>query len=553
MRSQQRPLEETTGTLASGLQRLIPTTVKGAVSLALALGGVTALMLGGIVLLFLQELRGTAFTVLALGSILLLIGLLLSFTTVRQSIIGKRGRYGANSAVMVVAFLALAVLVYVVGARNAGRWDVTATKQFSLAPQTESILEKLPEPIQVVGFFTPNDTQQAPYRQAVESLLNEFRHRSDGELNYRFLDPDEEPTLANHYGVTQYPAVVLEGTDTGRVYRLSAPYFQERDFASALLVITGAARKQIYFLAGHGERPIGDTDANSRTGYGLAAVGMVGDSYAVDSLSFAEVPVIPTDTAAIIVAAPTLDLPEQDAQILHDYLKNGGRMLMLLEPDPPPTFKAFLARWGVDVATGTVVDLGSSLSAQAQTPLIKRDQFFANSDQTKAITLPLDEVYLPGSTAFQPVLPPDEMPDTLQLQPVARTTILSCLTLDPKINSCPTLTPNMLFPAVLVLALAPINERPVESAPREARLVLFGDADFAANFHLYSLNNSDLLLNSVNWLTEDISLASVRPKPIAYRQLVVTGRQMQLIRGMSWFVLPSVMAVLAGVAWWRRR
>jgi ABC-type uncharacterized transport system involved in gliding motility auxiliary subunit len=34
---------------------------------------------------------------------------------------------------------------------------------------------------------------------------------------------------------------------------------------------------------------------------------------------------------------------------------------------------------------------------------------------------------------------------------------------------------------------------------------------------------------------------------------VVTGREMQMIRALGWFVLPTVMALLATVAWWRRR
>ncbi len=550
---QQRPPQETSGTLASVLQRAIPTTVKGIISLALALGGIVALLLGGIVLLFMQELRGAAFTVLAIGGILLLAGLMLSFTAVRQSITGRRGRYGANTAVMIVATLILAVLVYVVGARNAVRWDATATKQFSLAPQTLGILEKLPESIQVTAFFVPSDPQQEPFRLSSQNLLNEFRHRSNDKLGYRFRDPDADPTLANRYGVTQYPAIVFEGLDSGRIYRLPSPLFEERDFASALLVVTGVAQKKVYFLTGHAERSTGDTDVNSRTGYGLAANGIASDNYAVDDLSFAQTPQSPSDAAAIIIAGPKLDLTEQDAALLHDYLKNGGRLLVLLEPDPPPSFKDFLAKWGVQVNGGTVIDMGSSLASQAQTPLIKRDQFFDNSPQVKAITGPLDQTYFPGAASFQPVLPQEEMPDTIQLQPLARTTILSCVTLDPNVNSCPTVTPNLLIPAILVLAVAPINEKPAGNAPREARIVLFGDADFATNFHLYSLSNSDLLFNSVNWLTEDISLASVRPKPIAFRQLVVTGRQMQFIRGLSWFTLPAVMAILAAVAWWRRR
>ncbi|MBI2170942.1 MAG: GldG family protein [Chloroflexi bacterium] len=551
--SPRRPSQETTGTLASAIQRAIPSTAKGIVSLALALGGVLGLLFGGVVLLFLRELQGAGYTVLAVGGILLLAGLMLSFTAVRQSVTGRRGRFSTNTIVMIMAFLVLAVLVYAVGARNPVRWDATATKQFSLAPQTVSILEGLKGPVQATAFFVPGDAQQEPYRLSVEGLLDEFHHRSRERLSFRFVDPDVQPTLANRYRVTRYPSVVFEEMDSGRIYRLTVPLFQERDFASAILVVTGVEQKKIYFLTGHAERSIDDVDTSSRQGYGLAATGISTDNYEVRNLALAETPEVPSDTAAIIIAGPRLDLTEGDAELLHRYLKSGGRLLVLLEPNPPQSFKDLLARWGVKVEDGTVVDLGSSISGQPQTPLIKKEQFFSDTPGQKTITSLLDQSYFPGAAAFQPVLPGEEMPDTIRLQPLARTTILSCLTLDPNVNTCPGLSPNLLVPAILVQAIAPMNEQPLGGAPREAKLALFGDADFAANFHLYSLSNSDLLLNTVNWLTEDISLASVRPKPIAFRQLVVTGRQMQLIRGLSWFVLPVAMATLAGIAWWRRR
>ncbi|MBI4338743.1 MAG: GldG family protein [Chloroflexi bacterium] len=548
-----QPPEETSGTLASLLQRAVPTTIKGAVSAVLALGGLAALLLGGTLVLFLPELRSASYTVLALGGILLLVSLMLSFAAVRQSITGRRGRYSTNTAVMAVAFIALAVLVYVMGARNAARWDTTATKQFSLAPQTLSILDNLKEPILATALFVPGDTQQEPFRTPVENLLNEFRHRSKGKLDYRFVDPDLQPTLAKRYGVAQYPTVVVEAQESGRIYLLAQPLFQERDFTSALLITTGVGQKIVYFLTGHNERSTDDSDQTSRRGYGLAANEIASDNYGIRSLAFAETPAIPSDAAAIIIAGPQQDLPDADAQLLHDFLKGGGRLMVLLEPNTPPSFRAFLGKWGLKVNEGTIIDLGSSVAAQPQTPLIKKEQLFTNSDASRSIALPLDQTYFPGAAALEPIYKQEEMPDTIRLFPLARTTILSCITLDPNVNTCPGLAPAVFVPAIALQALAPINEKPAENAPREARLVVFGDADFATNFHVFSLSNRDLLLNSVNWLTEDISLAAVRAKAVKFPPLVVTGRQMQLIRALSWFVLPGIMAVLAGIAWWRRR
>ena len=542
------PRQETKRTLLSIIQQAIP--VRGGLSLVITIVGGVSIFLGLILLLFLQEMRGTAYTVLAIGGILLLIALMTSFVTVRESITGRRGRYSTNTVVMIVAFITLVVLVYVVVVRNPQRWDTTATRQFSLAPQTLDILKNLAEPVEATAFFVPGDAQQEQYRVAAENLLNEFRHRSGNKFSYRFVDPDRQPTLAKQYRVTQYPTIAFEGEVSGLQYRLVAPLFEERNFSSALLIVTGVQQKVVYYLEGHGERALQDSD--SRQGFGFAASGLSRDNYAVSSLSLAQISQIPEDAAALIIAGPARDLSQEEAQILHDYLKGGGRLLLLLEPDPPQTFKELVAKWAITVNDGTIIDLASSLAGQPQTPLIKREQYFTEPP-IDAITAPLDQSYFPGAASFQPSLPPEEMPETIIHYPVVRTTLLSCLTLDLEVNTCPQGDFTFLIPAIAVQAIAPLNEKPDPDAPREARIMLFGDTDFATNFHLYSQSNSDLLLNTVNWLTEDISLASVRPKPMLPRFLVVTARQMQLIRGLSWFVLPAAMALLGGVAWWRRR
>lgn len=545
--------EQTSGTLVSLVQRTIPGTVRGIISAVLALGGVLAIFLGGIFWLFFLQLRGVSYTVLALGGSLILVSLMLSFAAVRQSITGRRGRYSANTVVMILAFVALGILVFVIGDRNAVRWDLTATQQFSLAQQTVQILEGIPEPVRVTGFFVPGQREHERFRGPVENLLNEFRHRSDGGLEYRFVDPDLRPTLTTRYGVSRYPALVFEGEESGRTHVLNAPLFEERDMASALLIVSGIERKQVYFLTGHGEHSMDDTQQGSREGYGLAASGMITDNYAVSKLALAQDPTIPENAAAIVIPGPEFDLTEEETDLLHEYLKSGGRMLLLLDPEPPQAVKDLLARWGIKVNDGTIIDLGSSLAGQPRTPLIKREQFAANTPQVEAITDPLDQSYFPGAISFQRLFPQEEMPDTVRVLPVARTSILSCTTLDPDVDTCPGASPQVFVPVWAVQASAPINEEPPEDVAREARLVVFGDSDFATNFHLFSLNNNDLFLNSLNWLTEDVALAAVRSKPFAVRQLVVTGSEMQVIRALGWFVLPVLMAILAGVAWWRRR
>jgi ABC-type uncharacterized transport system involved in gliding motility auxiliary subunit len=83
--------------------------------------------------------------------------------------------------------------------------------------------------------------------------------------------------------------------------------------------------------------------------------------------------------------------------------------------------------------------------------------------------------------------------------------------------------------------------------------IVLGDSDFASNRFFSAYSNADLFLNSVNWLAKDYSLISIRPKPYAFRELVVLPYEFDIIRYSSWFLLPAVVALLGLLIWWRRR
>jgi ABC-type uncharacterized transport system involved in gliding motility auxiliary subunit len=65
--------------------------------------------------------------------------------------------------------------------------------------------------------------------------------------------------------------------------------------------------------------------------------------------------------------------------------------------------------------------------------------------------------------------------------------------------------------------------------------------------------NSDLALNTIDWLASDEDLISIRPKQEEDRRVTMTSAQMNWVRITSQFLLPLVV-VFAGVSvWWRRR
>ena len=119
----------------------------------------------------------------------------------------------------------------------------------------------------------------------------------------------------------------------------------------------GSSSPSFYILDGYSPWEPSNLDADARHGFGFASRGLTNDGYAVRTLNLVQNPSVPDDAAAVVVAGPALDLGATDATALNEYLEGGGRMLALLEPDPPSTWRDLIARWGIDVLDGYVIDL----------------------------------------------------------------------------------------------------------------------------------------------------------------------------------------------------
>jgi len=91
-----------------------------------------------------------------------------------------------------------------------------------------------------------------------------------------------------------------------------------------------------------------------------------------------------------------------------------------------------------------------------------------------------------------------------------------------------------------------------KDGPKTARVVVFGDSDFASNNYINLSGNRDLFLNTISWLAEEEHLIAIRPKESGQFYNPVTASQERLIFWLSTIVLPAVV-IGSGVATYLRR
>ncbi len=101
----------------------------------------------------------------------------------------RRTRYGAMTAILISAAAAIALFIGVIGERTAQRYDLTATRTYTLSSRTTGMLDTLDMPVEVVVVVNLGPEGMADTRsvQRIRDLLGEYTKQSDS-IDYTILD-----------------------------------------------------------------------------------------------------------------------------------------------------------------------------------------------------------------------------------------------------------------------------------------------------------------------------------------------------------------------------
>jgi ABC-type uncharacterized transport system involved in gliding motility auxiliary subunit len=483
---------------------------------------------------------------LGIGALLLLSFALLRPDDVRRLATGRQARYGTSTVLSILFFAAIAILIYWLAYQNEDwRLDLTETGEFSIAPETEALLDQLDEPIHIIGFYTVSSQQRLQARTVLENLT-----AASDKITYEFQDPEANPLLAQQYELNFYDTLVfIKNQDQPDEVFAKANGLTDTDIHTALLKVTNPVAKKLYFVTGHGEPDIAAADA---AGMGTV-VGLLEDQgFSVDTLNLVVAGTVPDDATVVAVIKPQVPLSPGEANAIGEYLDGGGAAVIagdvplnsagLPEITDDPLIDYLGATWGLTLRADVIIErvmaaAGQSLGVEfvaadyGTSPIITSDlrQFgtlfsIARSIASEAIA---------GVTQTNLVLTsPDAWGET-DLTALAVDSVAEPNETDAQGN--------------LVVAAS------AENQTTGARVVLFGDGDFVTNSNLVMGGNSRLFTNALNWLADDEVAIELAPRETVQRQITIPDQQLRILRLISVWLGPVLMAFIGLAVWMSRR
>lgn len=466
----------------------------------------------------------------------------------------RQARFGTMAAVSVVAVLGILVIANYLAGRQNKRWDLTASKTFSLSDQSLKIVRGLDAPVKMLVFA------QEPDFARFRDRLNEYEYASKN-VSVEYIDADKQPVRARQYQVQAYGTVVFEYK--GRTERVTSD--TEQDVTNGLIKVLTGKQVKLYFVQGHGEKDPTNAEQNSN-GYSAIAAALGRDNFSTDKLVLAQQGDVPSDATVVVIAGPTTDSLPGEIDALRRYLRKAGKVLFMIDPSqdgkPLTNLEALLKEWDVELGHNIVVDvsgMGQLLGTDASVPVAANYPAHAITDRFNLLTAyPLAQS-VTGVTGNAEKATPQTFIETSQRSWAE--TDLKSLTGGGQVSLDEAKGDRRGPISIGVAATAPAPEAPVPasagsagSTPKpESRVVVVGDSDFVANNVLGIRGNSDLFLNMVNWLAQQENMIAIRPREPDDRRITLTADQQRRIVWLSLLLVPGLILGSGVYTWWQRR
>lgn len=497
----------------------------------------------------------------------------------------KRLVRGGTLGAGILLALALLGIVNYLGHKYHARFDWTSAQLYTLSEKSRNLLsQRVDRPVEISVLHLPRSTVDTQLYEPLRELLTRYEAASP-RVSVRFIDPVrdrlEAQRLAESADLPQESVVVVTSGEDHRVIPFAemaeldytgvqfgqAPTLRtfqgEQAVSGAILELLESDRPVVLFTTGHGERSLDEPGSEGLT---ALAESLERDNVEVRQWASLGADAVPEDADVVVVAGPQSNFVEPELDVLRDFVFQGGRMLVLLDPVfresgvPVDTgLETFLDELGVEVGTDVVLDPDNPI------PFFGPESLFVTSYGDTAVTRSLREADLPVIVSLaRSVGSAGSADETVTEMLLTSTGGWAERDLDALFTGGVEQDDEDLAGPV---PLGVVVEREMQGedvdgtdeadgngSTTRARLVVIGDSDAAANRLIRgNVGNGVLLINAFNWLVERESLLGIPAKEPEQVRLSLTGDQLRWMYLLVLLILPSAAVALGLGIWLRRR
>ncbi len=472
-----------------------------------------------------------------------------------------------------VLIAAILVVVNLISNKLFYRLDLTEDHSYTLSRATKDILKNLQEPVTITAYFSKElPPAIAETRKEFKDMLIEYSNRARGMLVYEFVNPNEnaekekeamqngiQPVMINVREKDQmkqqkaYLGAVISMGDRKEVIPFVQPGGPlEYALSSAIKKLSVVNKPKVGILEGYGCAAPADL---SQVTQDLKVL------YDVQPVTLSDTAGIPGDIRTLAIVRPKDSIPSFVFDKLDKFLARGGNLFVAINRVDGQLSNAYgsvlntgLESWllskGIRVEPVFVTDVKCAavtvqqqqgmfrFSTQVSFPYIPIISTFADNPATKGLEAVVMEFVSPIEYTGD---------STATFTPLAFSSEKSGTEPAPAYFNIQRQWTDKDFPKKHLTVAALVEGK--FGGDQDARIIVVGDGDFPVNRGQQQINkdNASLMVNSIDFLSDDTGLIELRTRGITSRPLKELSDTKKTVLKYMNFLLPIILVLLYGL------
>ncbi len=274
----------------------------------------------------------------------------------------KQGSFSIGVTAIVIAIVVVANMIIGQLPEKYRNIDVSSTKIYEISDTSKDLLKELDHKVTLTVLAVKDETDDR-----ITTFLSKYAGLSKN-VSVKWIDPVLHPSALTENNAEK-DTIVVKCEDTGKsttvafsdiiVQDMSSYYYTgnasesefdgEGQLTSAINYVISDASQTVYRTSGHGESTFSTTISDL----------MKKNNYNVEELNLVMNTEIPDDCDLLMMYAPTNDLSKEEADVLKNYLKSGGKVMLILgdtTSEQLPNLMGILSDYGMKEADGYIAD-----------------------------------------------------------------------------------------------------------------------------------------------------------------------------------------------------